>query len=106
MIFSSQNVFTLSAQHGQKITVSAQDLGLILDASRNVPLVEQLALSNDCISQLNRGAVEKYHIDPICLEGTSQFIGEVSLDAPYISIALYQRRQIVVTHGTQIAIEL
>jgi hypothetical protein len=69
MIFSSQNLFTLSAQHGQKIAVSAQDFGLILDACRNVALVEQLAMSNDGISQLDRGAIQEQHINPIRLEG-------------------------------------
>jgi hypothetical protein len=92
MMFSSQNVFTLSAQHGQKIAVSAQNLSLIFDTSRNVAFVEQLALSNDSISQLDRGAIEKRHVDPIRLEGRGQFMGEASLDAPRIGITIDEHR--------------
>jgi hypothetical protein len=106
MVFSSQYVFTLSAQHGQEIAVATQDVGLILDSCRNVAFVEQLALSNDRISQLDRGAIEKRHVNPLGWEGTAQFMGKASLDTPCIGIAVDEQCQIEVAHGTQVALNL
>jgi hypothetical protein len=106
MILSSQNVITVCTQHRQEIAVAAQDHGLVLDASCTIPLVEYFALSNDCIGQLDWGAIQEHHVDPIPLQDTPQFMGKTSLDTPPVSRSIHQDGQITVAHWTQNPVDL
>jgi hypothetical protein len=68
--------------------------------------VKYRALSNDRIGQLNRSTIQEHHVDPIRLEGTSQFVGEMSLNTLPLSGPIDQYAKVIVAHWTKPAVDL
>jgi hypothetical protein len=67
--------------------------------------VEHLALSNDCIRQFHRCAIQEHDIDPVGLEGTSQFVGETGPNTMPVHGPIDQYCQIIVAHGAETALD-
>jgi hypothetical protein len=47
ILVSSQDVFALGTEHREIVTIAAQDLGLILDPCRYIPLIEHPPLGDN-----------------------------------------------------------
>jgi hypothetical protein len=63
-------------------------------------------LGNNSIGQLDRRAIQQNHVDPICVEGTSQFVGETSPNTTPIDGPVDQYGQVVIAHWAEIAFNL
>ena len=74
-----QNLLPLVAQNGEIIPVEAQHLCLKLYPFGHTPLVKQLSLSDNRISQFHRCPVQQDHIYPVCLQDDADLVGQTGL---------------------------
>jgi hypothetical protein len=59
-------------------------LGLVLDACRQIPLIEYLSLGNDRVSQLDRRVVQEYHLNATRLHGECHLMREPGTYLPNV----------------------
>jgi hypothetical protein len=50
--------------------------------------------------------IQEHHVDSVRLEGKGQFMSEASLDLPSIGVTIDEQCQVIIAHGTQIAVDL